>query len=158
MTESPKPAVSAKQSLSIDQFGYTQFVPTRWNDNDVYGHVNNSVYYAYMDTAVNKWLIEVAGLDPQTSAEIGLVISSSCNYHAAAAYPDTLRIGVSCSKLGNSSVAWRTGIFSEDGSTLLADGNFVHVFVNRETRRPVPVSDRMRELIAQQLLVAPAEA
>lgn len=138
--------------ITLEQFPFVQPLPTRWNDNDVYGHINNSVYYAFMDTAVNKWLIGVGGLDPIGSPQIGLVISSSCEYHAPAAYPDTLQVGVACEKLGNSSVVWRTGIFGEDGR-LLADGRFVHVFVDRETRRPVPVPEPMRGLIAAQLVV-----
>ena len=143
-----------KQPLSVEQFPYLQVVPTRWHDNDVYGHINNTIYYSVMDTAVNTWMIGEAGLDPERSPVIGVVISSSCEYRASAAFPDTLKLGVACARLGTSSVVWRTGVFLADGDKPLAEGRFVHVFVDRETMRPVPIPERIRGLIEQRLVVA----
>lgn len=145
---------SEEQLLSVEQFPYVQIVPTRWHDNDVYGHINNTIYYSVMDTAVNTWMIGEAGLDPEGSPVIGVVISSSCEYRASAAFPDTLKLGVACAHLGTSSVVWRTGVFLADGDKPLAEGRFVHVFVDRETMRPVPIPERIRALIEQRLVVA----
>lgn len=144
-----------KPPLEIGQFPYHQLVPTRWHDNDQYGHLNNTIYYSLMDTAVNTWLIEATGFEPETAPVIGVVISSSCEYRASAAFPDVLKLGVSCARLGNSSVAWRTGVFLADADKPLAEGQFVHVFVDRETMRPVPVPASIREAIERELIVDP---
>ena len=130
-------------------------IQTRWNDNDVYGHVNNVVYYAYFDTVINRWLIGEGGLDPATSDVIGLCVESQCRYLAPAAYPDDLVAGLRVTKIGRSSVRYEIGIFrsTSAGDELLALGYFVHVFVDRAGRRPTPISDRIRSAL-ERLFVA----
>ena len=123
--------------------------PTRWNDNDVYGHVNNTVHYLAMDTVINAWMIAHAGLtiDPASDAPIGLCVESGCRYLESAEYPDALTIGLRVAKLGNSSVTWELGMTRGDG-TLIAEGRFVHVFVDKHTRRPTPIPDQARAAMA----------
>ena len=123
-------------------------VPTRWGDNDVYGHVNNVAYYAYFDTAVNRVLIERCGLDIHEGAVIGLVAETGCRYHAPLAFPQGLEVGVAVERLGNSSVAYALGVFAAGAERSAADGRFVHVYVDRRTRRPVPLPDAMRAGLA----------
>lgn len=124
---------------------YRYFLPiqTRWLDNDVYGHVNNVVYYSYFDTVANRYLIDEGGLDPHRGDVIGLCVESRCTYLAPAAYPDALEAGLAALHLGRSSVNYAIGVFREGGE-LLAFGEFVHVFVDRAARRPVPMPDRIR--------------
>src|SRR5271170_4144692 len=110
-------------------------VPTRWMDNDVYGHVNNVVYYAYFDTVINRYLIAFGGLDIKTSEVIGLCVESRCTYRKPIAFPDDVDAGLRVAKLGRSSVAYEIGIFARGEETPAAEGSFVHVFVDRETRR-----------------------
>ena len=125
---------------------YRYFLPigTRWMDNDVYGHVNNVTYYSYFDTVANHYLITEGGLDIHTSPVIGLVVESQCSYHAPLAYPDGLRAGLRVDKLGNRSVTYGIAIFRADDDEAAAQGHFVHVFVDRENRRAVPIPDRLR--------------
>lgn len=127
--------------------------PTRWNDNDVYGHVNNAIYYAAMDTVVNIWLTSRGGLDIEHGRAIGLVVSSSCQYSASAAFPEVLRIGLRAGRVGNSSVTWELGILRESTDEVLATGTFVHVFVDRDTRRPTPIPDGLRAAIERELVL-----
>ena len=127
-------------------------IQTRWNDNDVYGHVNNVVYYAYFDTVINRWLIDEGGLDPTTSDVVGLCVESQCRYLAAASYPQELEAGLRVSKVGRSSVRYELGIFREE--ELLAAGYFVHVFVDRTGRRPTPIPSRIRAALKRLLVVA----
>ncbi|GAA3552373.1 thioesterase family protein [Amycolatopsis ultiminotia] len=128
-------------------------VPLRWKDNDVYGHVNNVVHYALMDTVINTWLVERGGLDIATGPVIGLCVESHCAYHASVSFPDSLRIGLRVAHLGRSSVRYEIGMYST-ADVLVAEGHFVHVFVDRETRRPVSVSGKLRESLAELLLPA----
>lgn len=121
-----------------------QRIQTRWNDNDVYGHVNNVVYYAYFDTVINAVLIADGALDPHASEVIGLCVESGCQYVAPAAYPEALDAGLRVAKLGRSSVRYELGIFRADRDELCAHGHFVHVFVDRATRRPTPLPERIR--------------
>ena len=118
---------------------YPYFVPvtTRWMDNDVYGHVNNVTYYSYFDTAANHYLIREGGLDIHNGSVIGLVVESNCRYFAPLEYPQNLRVGVRVDKLGARSVTWGIAIFVEGADSAAAQGQFVHVFVDRVTRRPV---------------------
>ncbi len=127
--------------------------PTRWNDNDVYGHVNNTVHYMAMDTLINAWMIEHAGLviGPDSDAPVGLCVESGCRYLASAEYPDTLEVGLRVGRLGTSSVTWELGMTRGDG-TLIAEGSFVHVFVDKETRTPTPIPTHTRS--AMEALVA----
>jgi acyl-CoA thioester hydrolase len=122
---------------------YWDDLQTRWNDNDVYGHMNNVIHYSMMDTAVNTWMIREVGFDPRTSPVIGLCVASSCNYLAESAFPDVIRVGLRIGKLGRSSVRYELGLFR--GETLVAEGEFTHVFVDRETRRPVEITSPMRD-------------
>ncbi|HKN53613.1 MAG TPA: thioesterase family protein [Amycolatopsis sp.] len=123
-------------------YPHWQTVPLRWKDNDVYGHVNNVVHYSLMDTVINTWLIEEGGLDIETGSVIGLCVESQCKYHASASFPGELRMGLRVGHLGKSSVRYEVGMYSAE--TLVAEGHFVHVFVDRVTRRPVPVSGKLR--------------
>ena len=122
-------------------------IQTRWNDNDVYGHVNNVVYYAYFDTIINEVLIQDGKLDIHAGAAIGLCVESQCKYLAPAAYPDRLEGGLRIAKLGRSSIVYELGIFKEGREEPIAEGRFVHVFVDREGRRPTPLPDRLRSAL-----------
>lgn len=138
---------------SREDFVHTLPIQTRWNDNDVYGHVNNVVYYAYFDTIINRWLIEEGGLDPKTSEVIGLCVESQCRYLAPASYPDDLDAGLRVTKIGRSSVRYEVGIFrNEPTDELVALGYFVHVFVDRARRRPVPIPERIRAALERVLV------
>ena len=122
-------------------------IPTRWMDNDAYGHVNNVAYYSFFDTAANHFLIHRGGLDIANAAVIGLVVESKCNYHAPLAYPEPLRAGVRVDKLGNRAVTYGIAIFKESGDEAAAHGHFVHVFVDRVTRAPVAIPPPLREAL-----------
>lgn len=119
-------------------------IPTRWKDNDVYGHVNNVEYYSYVDTVINRYLIEEGGLDIHGGDAFGVCAESGCRFFAAVAYPDTVDAGLRVARLGSSSVTYDVGLFTESGGTPLARAHFVHVFVDRATRRPVPIPDGVR--------------
>ncbi len=153
-TPAPAGTTKGERMPRRDDYGHIASFPTRWNDNDVYGHVNNVVYYAAMDSAVNAWMI-AQGLDIEHGDAIGLVVSSSCDYHASGAYPDVLEVGVRIGRLGSSSVTWETGIFRASDSELLATGRFVHVFVDRASRRPTPVPAPLRAAMERDLIVDP---
>ncbi|MBV7255443.1 acyl-CoA thioesterase [Pacificimonas sp. WHA3] len=129
---------------------YRVFRPivTRWSDNDVYGHVNNVVYYGWFDTAVNAHLIEAGLLDIEHGTVIGLVVETGCQYAAALAFPQTVEAGIRVARLGNSSVRYEVGIFAEGEQEPAAEGFFVHVYVDRETRRPVNVPDDWRAALS----------
>lgn len=129
-------------------------IPTRWNDNDVYGHVNNVVYYAYFDTVINRHLIEAGGLDIHHGAVIGLAVESQCRYRRAVAFPTDLEGGLAIAHLGNSSVRYEVGLFPQGEDDVAAEGSFVHVFVDRVTRRPVPLPERLRGALTPLLVIA----
>nr|WP_274621936.1 thioesterase family protein [Myxococcus fulvus] len=122
-------------------------------DNDVYGHINNVTYYSYFDTVANHYLIHEGGLDIHASPIIGLVVESKCQYRAPLAYPDRLRAGLRVDKLGTRSVTYGIGIFKEGEAEAAAHGHFVHVFVDRQTRRSTAIPERLREALSR--LVAP---
>ena len=122
-----------------DQFRHFHTVPSRWADNDVYGHINNAVYYYYFDTAVNRYLIDHAGLVIATSPVIGIVIETGCRYHKSFTYPEDIEAGIRVAHLGNSSVRYEVGLFAGGEDVARADGHFVHVYVDRATMRPVPL-------------------
>ena len=119
-------------------------IPTRWLDNDVYGHVNNVQYYAYFDTVINEYLIRAGGLDIHAGAVIGLCAESHCTFHAAIAFPDVVRAGLRVAKLGRSSVRYEIGLFAGDAGEPAATGWFVHVFVDRDSRRPAEIPASVR--------------
>ena len=112
-------------------------LPTRWADNDVYGHVNNVVYYSFFDTAVNRYLIEAGALDIHAGDTIGLVIETHCNYFAPLAFPQPVHAGLRVAHIGRSSVRYEVGLFADQAALSAAAGHFVHVYVDRRTRRPV---------------------
>jgi acyl-CoA thioester hydrolase len=122
-------------------------ITTRWMDNDAYGHVNNVVYYSWFDTVVNQFLIVNDALDIEHSPVIGLVIETQCNYFASVAFPDRVEAGVCVTKLGKSSVRYEVGIFLEGAESASAQGHFVHVYVDRATRKPSAIPDKMRHLL-----------
>jgi len=119
-------------------------IATRWADNDIYGHVNNVAYYAYFDTAVNRYLIEAGALDIEAGQVIGVVVETQCRYHAAVAFPDVLEVGVRVARIGTSSVRFELAVFPAGADVAAADGHFVHVYVDRLSRRPVPLPDAYR--------------
>jgi acyl-CoA thioester hydrolase len=123
-------------------------IPTRWMDNDVYGHVNNATYYSYFDTAVNEHLIHAAGLDIHAAPAIGLVVETSCRFHKALSFPDVVDAGLRVAKLGNSSVRYEIGLFRRGDEEPAATGHFVHVWVDRATRRPIPIPAGVRAALA----------
>lgn len=124
-------------------------IQTRWGDNDVYGHVNNVVYYAFFDSIINRWLIGEGGLDPTKAEAIGLCVESQCRYIAPASYPQALDGGLRVTKVGRSSVRYEIGIFR--GEDLVAWGWFVHVFVDRIERRPTPIPTQIRKALERLL-------
>lgn len=119
-------------------------IQTRWMDNDVYGHVNNVVYYAYFDTVVNEYLIRAGVLDIHAGEVIGLVVETGCRYHASVAFPDLVTAGLRVSRLGTSSVRYEIAIFRNDEDRAAAEGHFVHVYVDAATRRPTPIPPSLR--------------
>ena len=125
---------------------YRVFRPigTRWADNDVYGHVNNVVYYSWFDTAVNAYLIEQGALDIHGGQTIGLVIETHCNYFASLAFPETVEAGLRVARVGGSSVRYEVGLFAQGAPLTAARGHFIHVYVDRDTRRPVPLPEKLR--------------
>ena len=116
-------------------------------DNDVYGHVNNVVYYSWFDTAVNAWLIEQGALDIHHGDTIGLVIETQCNYFAPLAFPQTVEAGLRVAHLGKSSVRYEVGLFAQGEALAAACGHFVHVYVGREDRRPRPLPENLRQVL-----------
>jgi acyl-CoA thioester hydrolase len=122
-------------------------VVTRWADNDVYGHVNNAIYYAYFDTVVNRFLTDNGVLDVEKSLSFGVIVETGCKYFASVAFPDVLEIGLRVAKLGNASVQYELGVFKKGSDECAAEGRFVHVYVNRITRRPVPVPADTRAVL-----------
>jgi acyl-CoA thioester hydrolase len=137
-------------------YPYQVIVPTRWNDNDIYGHVNNTVHYAAMDTVINQWLIERAGLDIHAGDTIAVCVESGCRYLASMDYPDAFEVGLRIARLGRSSVTWEVGMSRARDGLPLAEGRFVHVFVDRASRRPREPSAATREALAT-LVTGPEE-
>ena len=139
-------------------YGHVAPFPTRWSDNDVYGHLNNTIYYSAMDTTINVWLVRAAGFDPESAGEIALCVSSGCEFTASASFPEPLEIGLRAGRVGRSSVTWELGIrraaVDAASGELIATGTFVHVFVDRATRRPVPIPDGIRAAIERELVVS----
>jgi acyl-CoA thioester hydrolase len=135
------PATLAAKPLPEPRTAYRAFrsLPTRWMDNDVYGHVNNVVYYSWFDTAVNGWLVEQNVLDLHQGTPIGLVVETQCSYFASVAFPQVVDAGLRVARLGGSSVRYEVGLFIQGEPVTAAKGHFIHVYVDRATRRPVPL-------------------
>ena len=127
-------------------------IPTRWMDDDIYGHVNNVVYYSYFDTAVNGNLIRATGQDIRSQDAIGIVVESGCTFHRELSFPQVIEAGLLVEKIGNSSVTYRVGLFIEDDSEPAASGHFVHVYVDREKRKPVRVPENIRQALRPIML------
>jgi acyl-CoA thioester hydrolase len=133
--------------LARAAFPYTLDITTRWMDNDVYGHVNNVVYYSFFDTAVNRYLIDSGVLDFVNGTVIGLVVETQCSYFKSLAYPDRVTAGVAVEHIGNSSVRYRVAVFRNGDNEAAAQGRFVHVYVERATNRPVPLPAKLRQAL-----------
>lgn len=142
MADRPKPSSRA---------AYRAFrtITTRWMDNDIYGHMNNVVHYSLFDTAVNGWLIECGVLDPQGGEQVGLVVETGCRYFAEMAFPDIVTAGLRVARIGSSSVRYEVGLFRNDEQEAAAEGHFVHVYVDRENRRPKPLNARLRAVLEE---------
>jgi acyl-CoA thioester hydrolase len=129
---------------------------TRWMDNDVYGHVNNVVYYSYFDTAVNGYLMDATGTDIRRLPQIGVVAETSCRYFESVSYPDALEVGLAVERLGSSSIVYRIGLFVQGQPRCVAAGRFVHVYVDSAQRGTVPVPDAIRAAVTPLLAGAGA--
>ena len=134
--------------LGREAFAVYVELQTRWADNDVYGHVNNVVYYSYFDTAVNRHLIEQGVLDIHAGATIGLVVETQCHYFAPLAFPEIIEAGLRVAHVGRSSVRYEIGLFGRGQALSAAHGRFVHVYVDRQTRRPVPLAPAFLQALA----------
>ncbi len=141
MTPKPQPDLR-------EQFGHLSTINTRWMDNDVYGHVNNVQYYSFFDTVVNRYLIEAGALDIHGGQVIGLVVETHCNYFAPLAFPQDVEAGLRVAHVGNASVRYEVGLFAPGQPLAAAMGHFVHVYVDRSTRRPVPLSAALLDALA----------
>ncbi len=126
-------------------------LPTRWRDNDVYGHMNNAVFYEYADTAVNGWLLAAGGLEVPTGPIVCLVAETGCRFHASLGFPDPVDAGLALVRLGARSLTWRIGLFRGDAASAAADIHFVHVCVTRDDHRSCPVPDALRHAAASLL-------
>ena len=146
-------ATAVRQSPS-ERSAYKEFrtLTTRWMDNDLYGHMNNVVYYSLFDTAVNGWLIDQGVLDLAAGKQIGLVVETGCRYFSELAFPDSVAAGLRVARLGTSSVRYEIGLFRNDDAYAAAEGFFVHVYVDRLTRRPAPLNNALRHAL-ERLLV-----
>ncbi len=138
---------------AVADYPHVLAITTRWKDNDVYGHVNNVEYYSYFDTVINEYLISAGGLDIHAGPVVALCAESHCAFKAALAFPDTVHAGLRVRRLGHSGVTYEIALFGADGTQLAAEGWFVHVFVDRATRRPAGVPDGVRA--ALERLVVP---
>jgi acyl-CoA thioester hydrolase len=141
-----------------DRAAYAHFstITTRWMDNDIYGHVNNVTYYSYFDTAVNRYLIEAGVLNIHDGEVIGLVIETHCNYFASLAFPKSVDAGIRVAHIGKSSVRYEIGLYDEGEPMSAASGHFVHVYVDRLTRRPVPLPEAFVTALRKLQVAAPA--
>ena len=138
--------------MTRDEFPYVLEIQTRWSDNDIYGHVNNAVYYLYFDTVINRYLIDQGGLDIALGHIIAVCVESQCSYKRSIAFPEVIHAGLRVTKLGNTSVHYEVGIFR--GQDLCALGTFVHVFVARGTRKPTPIPPAIRDAL-ERIAAAP---
>jgi acyl-CoA thioester hydrolase len=143
--------MSKPEPESRNAYRHFQVIPTRWMDNDVYGHVNNVIYYSYFDTVVNQYLIEQGVLDFEKSQTIGLVVETQCNYFAPITFPDIVHAGLRVAKLGNSSVRYEIGLFRNEEDIAAALGHFIHVYVDRASRKSAQVPPDMRAALERIL-------
>lgn len=141
MTSKPQPGLR-------EHFRHRSFISTRWLDNDVYGHVNNTQYYSFFDTAVNRYLIAAGALDIHAGEVIGLVVETHCNYFAPLAFPQDVEAGIRVAHVGRSSVRYEIGLFAPGEAVAAAMGHFVHVYVDRASRRPVALPAALLQALA----------
>ncbi|MFC3050860.1 acyl-CoA thioesterase [Kordiimonas pumila] len=139
--------MGAAQKRLLSSYRHSAEIQTRWMDNDIYGHVNNVVYYSYFDTAVNRFLIEGGVLDIHEGKVIGLVVETGCQYFAPVEFPKKIQAGIGVSRIGNSSVRYEIGLFAEGQNEPVAQGFFIHVYVDKVTRRPTSLPDEFRRLL-----------
>ena len=133
--------------MGCDYYRHFLTIPTRWMDNDVYGHVNNVVYYSFFDTVVNKFLMEERQLDYSKGEVVGLVVETKCQYYAPIAFPDVVVAGIKVAHIGTSSVRYEIGLFKNDEEKPAAEGHFVHVYVTRSSNKPTPLTSEMRSIL-----------
>jgi acyl-CoA thioester hydrolase len=143
---SDRPAPPSRARADYPRF--TEF-RTRWMDNDQFGHVNNVVYYSFFDSAINETLIDEFGFDPLADPTVYYVVETGCSFHAGVAFPGLLDIGVRVARIGSSSISYEIGVFARGDDEAAATGRFVHVHVDRDTERPVPLSDETRAQFAR---------
>ena len=139
--------MSRKKPPNLTNFAHFWKAGTRWDDNDIYGHLNNTVHYKLFDTAVNSFLLDHNLLDFSKGESVYLVVETSCSYFAELAYPDKLAVGLRITRLGTSSVTYETGLFKEGETQAAAAGHFVHVLVNKASRKPVPIDEVSRATV-----------
>jgi acyl-CoA thioester hydrolase len=143
---------SAPEQLTSSDFPVLWPVSTRWADNDMFGHLNNAVYYQLFDTAINAWITIGTGLDPTTMPALGIVAESGCRYFSELRFPQGLEVGLAVTRLGRSSVTYRLGVFGskegEEPRPVTALGHWVHVYVDRTSRKPVGIPDPIRSLLS----------
>ena len=144
--------MESEKLMHRSDYSYFKNITTRWADNDIYGHINNVVYYSYFDTVANQYLIEFADFNPVSAPVIGVIVHSNCNYIKAIAYPDKIEAGLTVKKLGRSSVTYGIGVFRQGESAACAYGEFVHVFVNRKDNLPISIPTKIRESL-QKILI-----
>lgn len=141
-------SASEPERFTRDDFPVLWPVGTRWADNDMFGHLNNAVYYELFDTAINAWINTGTGVDPLTIPALGIVAESGCRYFSELHFPQGLVVGLAVTRLGRSSVTYRLGVFRSDDGPITAQGHWVHVYVDRTSRKPVPIPDAIRSLLA----------
>ena len=140
---------SQKTPLLRADFAYWARIETRWSDNDIYGHVNNVAYYSYFDTVVNGFAISRGELDIHSGTAIGIVVESGCRYHASLSFPQSIDAGLRVDRIGRSSIRYVVGLFELEANAAAADGHFVHVMVDRNTRRPTDIPAPLRRALGQ---------
>ena len=139
----------ARERHTRDRYAHLAALDTRWEDNDAYGHVNNVVYYSFFDTTVNRWLVERGLLDVLASPAIGLVVETGCRFFFPVAFPDRVTAGLRAAHVGRTSVRYEIALFRGEEDEAAAAGHFVHVYVDRDTRRPVPVPNPVRVAVEE---------
>jgi acyl-CoA thioester hydrolase len=144
--------MSQEPQISRAEYPHFLALPTRWMDNDVYGHINNALYYAFFDTAINQYLIAEGGLDINAGSVMAFAAESQCQYLRPLAFPEVLEIGLRVGRLGNSSVRYELAIFKQGEDFAAAAGYFVHVFVDRERQKPVTMPPRIRAALERIIL------
>ena len=141
-----------KNPFNRCEYNHFILLGTRWNDNDIYGHMNNVIYYELFDTAVNKWLLTNNLLDIQNGKNIGLIVKSGCDFFSSFAYPEDIEAGIRVTKIGTSSVRYEVGLFQKNQQLSSADGFFIHVYVDRETNKPLPLDYTFKKALDTLLI------